>query len=134
MLNIKKVKLTANYVLTTKNTYSGEPDGGVIIPKGTLKEYQRVIEIGPMVRTVQVGDLVSINPKRYAVTKYRENDIKGDIEHMQKIVSYNIPEIEINHEKHLLITDQDIEFVITEYEEEKPNNIIIPKQEIILPK
>jgi hypothetical protein len=134
MLNIKKVKLTANYVLTTKDTYTGEADGGVIIPRGTLKEYQTVVEIGPMVRTVKVGDMVSINPKRYAVTRYDKNDIKGNIEHMQKIVSYNIPEIEIDHKKHLLITDQDIEFVIEEYEEEKPNNIIIPKQEIILPK
>lgn len=134
MLNIKKIRLTANYILTTKYTYDGEPDGGVIIPKGTLKEYQRVVEVGPMVRTIQVGDLVSINPKRYAVTKYRENDIKGDIEHMQKIIKYNIPEIEINHETHLLITDQDIEFIIEEYEEKKPSNIIIPKREIILPK
>ena len=134
MLNIKKIRLTANYILTTKDTYKGESDGGVIIPAGTLKEYQKVVEVGPMVRTVQVGDLVSINPKRYAVTKYASNDLKGDIEHMQKIIKYNIPEIEINHEKHLLITDQDIEFIIEEYEEEKPSNIIIPKQEIILPK
>ena len=134
MLNIKKVKLTANYILTTKDTYDGEPNGGVIIPKGTLKEYHRVVEVGPMVRTVQVGYLVSINPKRYAVTKYRENDIKGDIEHMQKVVSYNIPEIEINHEEHLLITDQDIEFIIEDYEEEKPSGIIIPEQKIIMPK
>lgn len=134
MLNIIKVKLLANYVLTTKNTYNGEPDGGVIIPKGTLKEHQKVVEVGPMVRNVKVGDLVSINPKRYAVTKYRDNDIKGDIEHMQKVVSYNIPEIEINHEKHLLITDQDIEFIIEEYEDEKPNGIVIPEQKIIMPK
>lgn len=133
MLNIKKVKLTANYVLTTKETYNGEAYGGVIIPAGTLKEYQKVVEIGPMVKAVKVGELVSINPKRYAVTKYRDNDIKGDIEHMQRVVSYNIPEIEINHEKHLLITDQDIEFVIEEYEEEKPGKVVVPEKKIVMP-
>ena len=121
-------------MLTTKDVYDGEPDGGVIIPKGTLKEYQTVVEIGPMVRTVQVGNLVSINPKRYAVQQYEPGSIKNNMEQMKKVVKYNIPEIEINHKRHLLITDQDVEFVIEDWEEEKPLDIIIPKQEIILPK
>lgn len=132
MINIKKIKLTSNYVLTTKDTYNNETYNGVAIPNGTLKEYQKVIEVGPMVRTIKIGDLVSINPKRYAVTKYKENDLKGNIENMQKVISYNIPEIEINHKKHLLITDQDIEFVVEEYEEEA-SNIIIQKKKIIKP-
>ena len=79
MINIKKVRLTANYILTTKDTYNGESDGGVIIPAGTLKEYQKVVAVGPMVRTIAVGDVVSVNPKRYAVTKYDTNDVKGNI-------------------------------------------------------
>lgn len=134
MINIKKVRLTANYILTTKNVYNGESCGGVIIPAGTLKEYQKVIATGPMVRNIEVGDLVSINPKRYAVTKYKPGEIKGNIEQMQKVVGYNIPEIEINHKKHLLITDQDIEFVIEDYDpEEEHSGLILPKQEIIKP-
>lgn len=134
-INIKKVRLTANYVLTTKDIYDGkEANNGVIIPQGTLKEYQRVVEIGPMVRTVQVGDLVSINPRRYAVSQYKPGSIKNDMEQMQKVTKYNIPEVEIDHKKHLLITDQDVEFVIAEYEEEKSSGIIIPEPKIIMPK
>lgn len=134
MINIKKVKLMYNYILTTKDVYDGtESENGVIIPNGTLKEYQRVVEVGPMVRTVSVGDLVAINPKRYAVTKYKKDDIKGDIEQMQKVITYKIPELEIDHVKHLLITDQDIEYIVEDFVEEQPSSIIVQKQEIILP-
>lgn len=134
MINIKKVKLMYNYILTTKDVYDGtESENGVIIPNGTLKEYQRVVEVGPMVRTVSIGDLVAINPKRYAVTKYKKDDIKGDIEQMQKVITYKIPELEIDHVKHLLITDQDIEYIVEDFVEEQPSNIIVQKQEIILP-
>lgn len=135
MLNIKSIKPLANYLVVTKETYKDEDFDGIIQDKltGSVKEYQKVVAIGPMVRVIQVGDLVSINPRRYAVTKYRPDSVKDNIEGMQKVVGYNIPEITINHEKFMLITDQDVEFVIEEYEEEKPSNLILPKQQIIMP-
>ena len=133
MIKIKKVRLTSNYILTTKDTYNDETYNGVAIPNGTLKEYQKVVEVGPVVRTVKVGDLVAINPKRYAVTKYKENDLKGNIENMQKVISYNIPEVEINNVKHMLITDQDIEYIVEDYEEEKESKIIVQKKKIVKP-
>jgi co-chaperonin GroES (HSP10) len=134
MLNIKKVKLLANYVLVTKREYDGvEKENGVVIPKGNLKEYQEVIAVGPMVRTVQVGDLVCVNPKRYAVYKYKKDSIKGDIEEMQKVLSYNFNVIKMDGEQYMLITDQDIDFVIEEYEEnkEEQSTLILPKNKII---
>lgn len=135
MINIKRIRPLANYLLVTKETYSAKDFNGILQEKvdGSLKEYQRVIAIGPMVRSVQVGDLVSINPRRYAVTKYKSNSIKDNIEDMQKIIGYNIPEVTMDHQKYMLITDQDLEFVIEEYEEDKPSGIIMPKQEIIKP-
>lgn len=135
MINIKSVKPLANYLVVTKETYKDEDFDGLIQDKltGSVKEYQKVIAIGPMVRSIQVGDLVSINPKRYAVTKYKPDSIKDNIEGMQKVVGYNIPELTIDHQKYMLITDQDVEFVIEEYEEEKPSNLILPKQKIITP-
>jgi hypothetical protein len=72
MINIKKIELTANYVLTTKDIYTEEDGSGIIKLSGTLKEYQTVVAVGPMVRTIKVGDFVCINPKRYAVTRYKE--------------------------------------------------------------
>lgn len=133
MLNIKKIRPMANYMLVTKDEYDGETaeDGGLIIPKGNLKEYQRVIAVGPMVRNINVGDLVCVNPKRYAVYKYRGDSLKGDMEHMQKITSYNFNVVKMDKKDYLLITDQDVDFVIEEFEETKPSNIILPKTKII---
>ena len=134
MLRIKKIRPMANYILVTKDVYTPEDFAGVIEKaQGSVKEYQKVIAIGPMVRTIQVGDLVSINPKRYAVTKYESGSIKNDIEGMKKVVGFNIPEVTMDGQKYMLITDQDIGFVIEEYEEDKPSGIILPKQTIIKP-
>lgn len=129
-MNIKKIRLQANYILTTKNEYDGKTaEDGVIIPAGTLKEYQTVVAVGPMVRNIKEGDIVWVNPKRYAVTKYAPSSLKADIEQMQKVVKYNFNVIEIDHKKHLLLVDQDIDFVVEEYEESP--NIIVPETKII---
>jgi co-chaperonin GroES (HSP10) len=131
MLNIKKIKLLGNYILTTKNEYDGKTtENGVIIPKGNLKEYQKVVAVGPMVRTVSIGDLICVNPRRYEVKKYSPNSLKDGIEHMQQVVSYNFNVIKMDKKDYLLITDQDIDFIIEEYEELP--NLIVPEQKIIL--
>jgi co-chaperonin GroES (HSP10) len=131
MLNIKKIKLLGNYILTTKNEYDGKTtENGVIIPKGNLKEYQQVVAVGPTVRTISVGDLVSVNPKNYAVFKYKKGSLKGDIEDMQQVKSYNFNVVKMDKVDYLLLTDQDIDFIIEDYEE--LSNIIIPEQKIIL--
>lgn len=129
-MNIKKIRLQANYILTTKNEYDGKTaEDGVIIPAGTLKEYQTVVAVGPMVRNIKEGDIVWVNPKRYAVTKYAPSSLKADIEQMQKVVKYNFNVIEIDHKKHLLLVDQDVDFIVEEYEESP--NIIVPETKII---
>lgn len=136
MLNIKKIRPMANYMLVTKEEYDGkETDGGIVIPKGNLKEYQKVVAVGPMVRSIQVGDLVCVNPKRYAVYKYKGDSLKGDIEGMQKIMSYNFNVVKMDGVNYLLITDQDVDFVIEDFEVIPESPIIqAPQQKIIMPK
>lgn len=132
MLNIKKIRPMANYMLVTKEEYDGKTaENGIIIPKGNLKEYQKVISVGPMVRSIQVGDLVCVNPKRYAVYKYKGDSLKGDMEHMQKVVSYNFNVVKMDGIDYLLITDQDVDFVIEEYEEVQDSSLILPRKKII---
>jgi len=136
MLNIKKIKPMANYLVTTKDEYTKEDlnKGGLIVKvEGTLKEYQKVVAVGPMVRGIQVGDLVCINPKRYAKYKHNPGSLKDGVITDNPVVSYNFNVIELDHVSHLLLTDQDIDFVIEEWEEEKEaNNIIIPEKKIIV--
>ena len=137
MLNIKKIKPMANFLVTTKEEYNDEDikKGEVIVKvKGTLKEYQKVVAIGPMVRGIQVGDIVSINPKRYAKYKHNPGSLKDGVITDNPVVAYNFNVIELDHVPHLLLTDQDIDFVIEEWEDEKlpANNIIIPEKKIIV--
>lgn len=137
MLNIKKIRPMANYLVTTKEEYTDDDirKGGLITKvRGSLKEYQKVVAVGPMVRNIQVGDLVCINPKRYARRKYQEGSLKDGVITENPVVSYNFNVIELDHVSHLLLTDQDIDFVIEESEDEEvqENPIIIPERKIIV--
>ena len=127
----------ANYLVTTKEVYKEDKViNGVLTPtKGNLMEYQKVVAVGPVVRGINVGDLVSVNPKRYAVMKYKEGSLKDGIISENPVKHYNFNVIELDHVQHLLLIDQDIDFVIEEFEEEKDETkpeIIVPKKKIIV--
>lgn len=128
----------ANYLVTTKDEYTEDDvkKGGLMIKTvGSLKEYQKVVAVGPMVRGIQVGDLVCINPKRYAQYKHKPGSLKDGVITDNPVVSYNFNVIELDHVSHLLLTDQDIDFVIEEWNDEKEpekSNIIIPERKIIV--
>lgn len=128
----------ANYLVTTKDEYTEDDvkKGGLMIKTvGSLKEYQKVVAVGPMVRGIQVGDLVCINPKRYAQYKHKPGSLKDGVITDNPVVSYNFNVIELDHISHLLLTDQDIDFVIEEWNDEKEpekSNIIIPERKIIV--
>lgn len=135
MLNIKKIRPMANYLVTTKEEYTEEDvrTGGLIIKMvGSLKEYQKVVAVGPMVRGIKVGDLVCINPKRYAKYKHQPGSLKDGVVTDNPVVAYNFNVIELDHVPHLLLTDQDIDFIIEDSEEEevKDNPIIVPERKI----
>ena len=137
MLNIKKIRPMANYLVTTKDEYTEEDvsKGGLITKViGSLKEYQKVVAIGPLVRGIQVGDIVCINPKRYAKYKHQPGSLKDGVITDNPVVAYNFNVIELDHIPHLLLTDQDIDFIIEESEEEevKEAPIIVPKKKIIV--
>ena len=137
-LNIIKIRPMANYLVTTKDEYTEEDvkKGGLMIKTvGSLKEYQKVVAVGPMVRGIQVGDLVCINPKRYAQYKHKPGSLKDGVITDNPVVSYNFNVIELDHVSHLLLTDQDIDFVIEEWNDEKEpekSNIIVPERKIIV--
>lgn len=138
MINILKIRPMANYLVTTCDKYSDDDMKGSLIVKqsGTLKEYQRVVAVGPLVRGVKEGDLVCINPRRYAVRKYEEGSLKDGVIKENPVTKYNFNIVELNHIPHLLLIDQDIDFVIEDsQEEEEPRqeqNIIIPEKKIIM--
>lgn len=127
-------------LVTTMERYGAdELQGSIIDPSkmsGALKEYQKVVAIGSSVRDIAVGDLVKINPIKYAVYKdKRKNSVVNNLEeYHNEIVGYDFPQIELDGVAHLLLQDRDIEFVITDYEDVKPqSNLIHTERKIVLP-
>lgn len=139
-LNIKKIRPMFNQVITTMDKYSDdEMKTGSIIDvskvNNPIKEYQKVIAVGPMVRNIEVGDIVMINPKRYGKVRHKEGSLKDGIITDNPVVSYNFNVIELNHTPFLLLLDQDIDFIIEEYEEVEDSpqsDIIVPNNDIIV--
>ena len=124
---LKKIKPLFTSVVTTMDKYEDDVivNGLVNQTAGTLKEYQKVVAIGSSVRDIKVGDLVSINPTRYAVRKYEDGSLKDGVISQNPITSYNFHTIEMDHNEYLLLQDRDIDFVIEEWEEEKPVSTIV---------
>lgn len=138
MIRIKKLKPMFNSIITTMTKYDKDvATNGIIDNKrqeGALKEYQTVLAVGTSVRDIKVGDVVMINPRNYAVRKYKENSIKNDIE-MNPVISYNFNIVELDDEDCLLLQDRDIDYIIEEYEkiETKKSSVIIqPKEKKII--
>lgn len=109
-------------IVTTMDRYKGDvmTESGLIDTtkqSGSVKEYQKVVAIGSSVRDINVGDIVCIDPTRYAIKKHKEGSLKDNIITDNPVVSFNFDIVELNGEPHLLLQDRDITFVIEDYEE-----------------
>lgn len=94
MLKVKKIKPMFTALITTMNKYEHDvvTEGGLIDTtkqQGGLKEYQTVLAVGDSVRNIKVGDLVCINPTRYAVKQHREGTLKDGIVTDNPVIKYN---------------------------------------------
>lgn len=121
---IKHVKPLFTGVVTTSNRYVGDTTiaGGLILDmrhrKGELNPYQTVIAAGPMCTGLKEGDVVKINFKRYFKAKH----IPGVIDQEQNTqsdtlqASYEIPIVELDDKECLFIQNNDIEYIVDDYE------------------
>lgn len=121
MLKIKKIKPMFTALITTMDKYEEEVktvDGLVDVNKqaGSLKEYQRVLAVGDSVRGIAVGDLVCVNPARFAVKKHQAGSLKDGIIVDNPVMSYNFDVIEMDGKQCLLLQDRDIDFIIEDFE------------------
>lgn len=139
MLVIKKIQPMYTKILTTMCKYEEDEltNGGLIDAsktQGTLKEYQTVIAVGNSVRNVKVGDLVCVNPERYAVKKHEAGSLKDGVITDNPVVKYNFNIMELEGVPHLLLDENDVSFIITDYEEikEQKSDLYVPKTQIIM--
>jgi hypothetical protein len=140
MLKVKKIKPLFTAIITTMEKYEEDvrTASGLIDTtkqQGGLKEYQTVLAIGDSVRAIKVGDLVCVNPTRFAVKKHQAGSLKDGIVTDNPVVTYNFDVVEMDGKQCLLLQDRDIDFVIEEYEEIPdpiPSTIIQPEKKLII--
>lgn len=122
MLKVKKIKPMFTALITTMDKYETDAinEFGIIDTnkqQGGLKEYQKVIAVGTHVNTIKEGDLVSIDPTRYAVKKHKEGSLNDGIIQDNPVITYNFNTVMVDGKQCLLLQDRDIEFIVEEYEE-----------------
>lgn len=140
MLRVKKIRPMFTALVTTMDRYSEDvrtADGIIDVSKqqGGLKEYQKVLAVGSMVRDIKVGDLVCVNPTRFAVKKHKPGTLKDGVVTDNPVVSYNFDVVEVDGQQCLLLQDRDIDFIIEDYEEvpdPEPSPLIKPEEKKII--
>lgn len=132
MLRIKSIKPMYTKLVTTAERYGEDATTSGLILKtaGSVKEYQKVIAVGSMVRDIKVGDIVMINPAKYMKKQFNDNSLREDFVE-NPVVSVNIPTIEMEGKSYFILdSGTDIEYIIDDYEEipePQPSAIIQPK-------
>ena len=111
-------------VVTTAKRYVGEikTGGGLILDTtrmaGSLNPYQHVLSVGEMCKDLHEGDIVKINFKRYAKAQHTPGAIdeaqNKQFDNMS--ITYEIPMINIDDQECLFLQNNDIEYVVEEYE------------------
>lgn len=135
MLKIKKVKPMFTSIITTMDKYDKDITIGGIIDtarqQGSIKEYQRVLAVGGSVKEIKEGDLVCINPSRFAVRKHKEGSLKDGVVTDNPVTEYKFDIIELDDKPCLLLQDRDIDFIIEEFDEvpdQVPSTLIKPEE------
>lgn len=138
MVKIKKIKPMFTSLITTMDKYEHDVTTGGVIDvtrqQGTIKEYQTVLAVGSLVKDIKEGDMVCINPSRFAIKKHQTGTLKDGVVSDNPVIKYNFDIIEIDDKQCLLLQDRDIDFIIEEYEEvpdPAPSDLIIEDSKII---
>lgn len=139
MLKVKKIKPMFTALITTMDKYEQDVTTGGLINvtkmQGGLKEYQTVLAVGGSVRDIKVGDLVCVNPARFAVRKHQAGSLKDGIISDNPVTTYNFDVVEMDGKQCLLLQDRDIDFIIEEFEEvpdPAPSSLIKPEEKKLI--
>lgn len=132
MLVIKDIEPMEDNIITTKDVYEEDSTIGSIIDgskrKGVIKEYQKVVKCGPLVRGIQPGDMVMITPKRFAVMKHNKGSLKDGIVEDNAVLGYNFDIVTMNGVDYLMLQQRDILYKFIGEE----TNIVQPEKSKII--
>ena len=122
-MKLKKIRPVFNRILVTANKYTEDQTLGdtTLIDtskrEGALLEYQKVVAIGDTVRNVKVGDIVCIDPTRYAQRKHREGSLKDGVISDNPITVYNFEMVELDGVPYIMLFDSDVVYIVEDFEE-----------------
>lgn len=136
-IKLNKIQVRTNTIITTAYRFYNSPEekqeafnkkkaNGEIITTAEDKNlpylYQKVVNIGPMVHDIKVGDIVKINPLYYLDRKLVEqrNSLEKDVldvtgtrvKETYSQLDYTFPTIRLHDEEHLMLFDRDVEFIV----------------------
>ena len=139
MLKVKKIKPMFTALITTMDKYEKDVKIGGLIDttrqQGGLKEYQKVLAVGNSVRDIKVGDIVCVNPARFAVRKHQADSLKDGVVTDNPVTTYNFDVVEMDGKQCLLLQDRDIDFIIEEWEDvpdPAPSPLIKPAEKKLI--
>ena len=122
MFQIKKIRPLFTGIVTTAKTFVGPvtTESGLLLDttkmEGSMNPYQWVVEVGDMVKNIKPGEIVRINFKRYLKAKHVPGVIEDNIQSDNLSATYEIPMVRVNGQDYLFIQNNDIEFVVSDYD------------------
>lgn len=138
MIKINKIKPMFTSLLVTMDKYDDYKvtDSGLLDASrqaGSLKEFQKVVAVGSTVRDINVGDVVWVNPTRFAVMKHKKGSLQDGVIGDNQVLEYKFDTIKMGDGDYLLLQDRDIDFIVEEYEEieDAPPSTIIKLSTIV---
>ena len=127
----RKIRPTTNHIVTTMDKYEEDDSKLVLDVKelaGTVKDTQRVVAIGPLVRDIKVGDYVRICPDRYIKVKH---SLAEELNEKEMQVSINFPIVDLEDGRYLFLYESDVDYVIEEFAPETTEKILYTPPTII---
>lgn len=110
-------------IIITAKRYVGDivTDSGLVMTSkmdGQLNVYQTVVAVGSLIKDIKPGDIVRVNFNRYAKAKHVPGKLDADqnVQADNMTYTYEIPMIPIDGQEYLLIQNNDIEYVVEEFE------------------
>lgn len=127
----RKIKPTTNHIVTTMDKYEEDDSKLVLDVKelaGSVKDIQRVVAIGPLVRDIKVGDYVRICPDRYIKVKHT---LAEELNEKEMQISVNFPIVDLEDGRYLFLYESDVDYIIEEFAPETTEKVLYTPPTII---
>lgn len=112
-----KIKPRANEIVISANIVEVKTDKKKVINKDEqlvyFDEFQTVLRVGSIVRDIKVGDVIAVNPNRFAKYQEQKSKVRASVEGYEKVLTgYEFPIIQTGFGEVMLITDSDVKYIV----------------------